>query len=279
MCVFADYEDDILDILSDGDTEPPKRRTKLKHNKKSEANKPDDKPITLPTTEAPGPSLAMDTHTHTKKSSDAKSTVTFDDDDDVLGGLGFDEPVPTTASRSPTATSAGSNSRLDDLLGMNKPSGKSSAKAKTKPVTVQDAKTTAASDPDNSFQFGSYVPSSVESKPKKRSSLKIPSGRRRGSSDIDPTLVTRPSTASSVPKKSVRFPDDPGKSSSATATAAVVKSPKRERREPVKEDSGSPDRGGVDTPAAAQVLTLDNRYIHRELVRICTYQKFLLQVE
>ncbi len=260
---MLDYEDDILDILSDGDAELPTKRTKakLKHTKK--VVKQDEKPITSTSEAAVASSLVIDTPKKSKKSSDSKNTVTFDDDDDdILGGLGFDEP----AARS---TNAVANSRLDDLLGTSKPLVTKTKLEQNAPVTLSDNVKTAAAtnDPDNSFQFGGYVPSSVESRLHKRSSLRVPSGRRKGSSEIDPTLVTRPSTASSPMKKSVRFPEDLERPS--TATAAVVKSPRRERRELVTEDSVPGANGGATKIPAATILTLDDRYMHRSSYPLC----------
>ncbi len=253
MC--TDYEDDILDILSDGGNEPPKRRAKTKNTKKPaelDTSKLDSKPITLPSTLEPKETA--------KKLSDAKSTVTFDDDDDILGGLGFNESITTRS----TSVAPPTNTRLDDLLGTNKPS-KSAITITPKSTTLQDSKQDSVKadanigDLENSFQFGSYVPSLVEGRSTKRSSLKVPSGRRKGSTNIDPTLPTRPSTASPVVKKSVRFPKDLERPSTAT-TPATVSSPKKEKREPVSDDTTSNNDGGVDTNT--QVLTLDNRYVY-----------------
>ena len=248
---FTDFEDEILDLLSDGEDMAPKTRTKpkiqliVKKPKPQEPSKADDKPITSPTEghassgielERPGTSrglpqsnqepgttktVAMATptlvpvkegnadvlkvETSNKKTNDSKSIVTFDDDDDILGGLGFDDEKPPSRHKATTPTS-----RLDDLLGVNKSSSMQSKQSKTKSSSKADETGTAISEADDGgFQFGGYIPSSVGdvSGPSRRGSLKLPSGRRRGSSELDSRVTDKPNTSSPV-RKSVHFAEN-----------------------------------------------------------------------
>ncbi len=327
-----DFEDDILDILSDGDNEPPKKRgkPKIKLNKKSEPIKTDNNPITSlfdndpPSLELerPGTSrgtsftdkahrgnsvtidtstpvpdvLKLDTQVMTpRKLNDSKAAVTFDDDDDdILGGLGFDNEKPKSNSRS---TATATSSRLDDLLGVNKPN-KTAVKTISKSTNSQDrkeAKTTTA-EPGDSFQFGSYVPSSVDnsSGPLRRGSLKVPSGRRRGTSgEIDSSLVTRPSTAEpSLTKKSVHFAEKLERPSSSPSAAdptrmseenglstssqsqddfGLKKPPQLEKRDPALEDNVTVS--GVENQTLPESWTMDERYYIQHTLTLSDYSK------
>lgn len=249
VCFLPDFDDDILDLLSDSDSEDkaPKKRVKPKiqlktASKRDESTSKDDKPITSNTaniTEKAGSDFERPRTSHgrqpqtngvdssieptaTEKASNKvdilkldstperrvepsnqsiKSTresfnstkVDFDDeDDDILSGMGLDE-----SNSKPTASSKKQQgSRLDELLG----------KKQKQAPTPEEPKNSAASvlsgnvkdEEEDGFQFGGYLPSAATDS----SGSKLPTSRRRRGSD---SLTSRPSSAPSQTKKTVRF--------------------------------------------------------------------------
>ena len=261
MCYYyIDFDDDLLDLLSDSEDIAPKKRTKpkiqLTQKSKQHTAKPDGKPITsikddsvLPDLdlERPGTSRgnpllennprhlatavqkesSTDTNVLTldsphqsnivsRRSLSAKSSessrsvhgrgVDFDeDDDDILGSMGFDDSSTQSSKRGSSKADA-SSTRLDDLLGVGKPKSKPDAGSKSTHFSSGIGNTSTTTTDEDSFQFGSYVPSSVDiSSASPKQSLKLPSGRRRGSSELDTSITTRPNSAPSPAKKSVHF--------------------------------------------------------------------------
>jgi len=262
MVVFcADFDDDILDILSDGEDTAPKKRTKPVIQLNKTPRETDSKLITSNTDEPERPGTSRGKpHAHrelpsfsepiqeptpakqdnvlkvhdtrpAKTKSKEKNAVSFDDNDDILGGLGFETEQTPSKPRGAMATS-----RLDDLLGVNKSEAKSTA-PKTSRQRNKDIAKTNPGNKDDDFQFGGYVPSSIEAPPK-RSGLKLPSGRRRGENE---TITTRPSTAPSPAKKSVHFAetlevsDRPQSSTSGEPRRSLMKNEPMESEEKVPE--------------------------------------------
>ena len=260
---YIDFDDDLLDLLSDSEDIAPKKRTKpkiqLTQKSKQHTAKPDGKPITsikddsvLPDLdlERPGTSRgnpllennprhsatavqkesSTDTNVLTldsphqsnivsrrslsaksSKSSESSSSVhsrgvDFDeDDDDILGSMGFDDSSTQSSKRGSSKADA-SSTRLDDILGVGKPKSKPDTGSKSTHFSSRIGNTSTTTTDEDSFQFGSYVPSSVDiSSASPKQSLKLPSGRRRGSSELDTSITTRPNSAPSPAKKSVHF--------------------------------------------------------------------------
>lgn len=154
--------------------------------------------------------------------------VDFDDaGDDLLFGMGLDDSdVISGSTKSPKGRQPErQGSILDELLGTKSSSTKS---AETKLKKEKDIDGEA-----DSFQFGGYLPSAaadsaVSTTPTRanKSNLKIPSGRH-GSSELSDVLTSRPGSAPTLAKKSVRFADatetsERPSSSPATSVAATA---------------------------------------------------------
>ena len=281
---LPDFEDEILDLLSDGEDMAPKTRTKpkiklsIKKPKPQEPTNTDSNPITSPTEglapsgnelERPSTNRGLPTkekepstmetvtkatptlvpvkeggadilkvETSKKKTNDSKNTVTFDDDDeDILGGMGFDDEKTPSKPKTTTPTS-----RLDDLLGTSK-SSKAQSKSKPSSRTEEtEVKSANGEGEDGSLQFGGYVPSSVGGSggPTRRGSLKLPSGRRRGSSELDSSVMDRPSTAPSPVRKSVHFAENLEMNERPASSSTVVES----RRSSLRSEKNLPPSPG-----------------------------------
>ena len=255
----VDFDDDLLDLLSDSEDFAPKKRTKpkiqLTPKSKQDTAKPDGKPITSSKVdsnldlERPGTSRGnplsenitshsatavqkkeSDTDTNiltlgsshqsniashrspSTKSNELRSSVQSrgvdfeDDDDDILGGLGFDDSTTEPSKCGSSSKIGATSSRLDELLGVGKLQSKQDTGSKSTSLSSRMGNTNTSTTDEDGFQFGSYVPSSVDiSSASPKRSLKLPSGRRRGSSELDTSLTTRPNSAPSPAKKSVHF--------------------------------------------------------------------------
>ena len=155
--------------------------------------------------------------------------VDFDDaGDDLLSGMGLDDSDVIGGSAKPPKGRQPERrgSILDELLG-TKSSSTKSAETKLKKEKDIDGE-------GDGFQFGGYLPSAaadsaVSTTPTRanKSNLKIHSGRR-GSSELSDVLASRPGSAPTPAKKSVRFADAtetserPSSSPATSVTAATT---------------------------------------------------------
>ena len=293
MFCFVDFDDDLLDLLSDSGDEDlaPKKREKPKIQLKSKSKpvesaptpindvtqEDNGKPITFSSNinisskeelDRPRTSRGKQSLTDDNVSSEPASlpsappkgkknpsgadvlTMDFpskqnapagslnstqidfgDEDDDLLTGLGLDdEDSSVIGSAKLGKKPERRGSMLDELL------GKSSSSAKAAKIKLKEHRDEDKQDSDaegEGFQFGGYLPTvasestaaatTVNNKPR----LKVPSGRRN-SSELSDSLTSRPGSAPSPVKKSVRFVDTIETSerpSSSPASSEVSKPP------------------------------------------------------
>lgn len=166
--------------------------------------------------------------------------IDFDDDeDDILSGMGLDDSDVVDSAKSKVGgkkemDKRGSSSMLEESLGAKKKS--SSIKPKTESKKVGQLGDDASNGKEDDFQFGGYLPSaaaddstttSTATAQANKSNLKVPSERRRSTEFLD-SLTTRPGSAPTSAKKSVRFSDTiemSDRPSSSPAAGEVSKQP------------------------------------------------------
>ena len=209
-------------------------RTSRGNQNTMNSNKSSDPPQLLPTSENKTKSPAtsgvdvMKLDESLTAGSLNSTQVNFDDaGDDLLSGMGLDDSdvIGGSAELPRERQPERRGSMLDELLGTKNSSTKSAEK-KLKKEKDSDGE-------GDEFKFGGYLPSAAADSAlsttpthSNKSNLKIPSGRR-GSSELSDILTSRPGSAPTLAKKSVRFADttetnDRPSSSPATSVATTA---------------------------------------------------------
>ena len=172
--------------------------------------------------------------TPTGRSSLNSTQIDFDDDeDDFLSGMGLDDSAGDVIGSSKQGLGGKQTERrgtmLDDLLGTKGSSASKLTENKSRSDRRDGVKKTDDGDgeEEEGFQFGGYMPSSAADSSNTttlstKSNLKLPSGRRKGSSELSDSLTTRPGSAPApAARKSVRFADSVETSERPSSSPAV----------------------------------------------------------
>ena len=173
------------------------------------------------------------TTTPTGRSSLNSTQIDFDDDeDDFLSGMGLDDSAGDVIGSSKQGLGGKRTERrgtmLDDLLGTKSSSASKPTENKSRSDRRDGVKKPDSDDgEEEGFQFGGYMPSAIADSsntttPSTKSNLKLPSGRRKGSSELSDSLTTRPGSAPApAARKSVRFADSVETSERPSSSPAV----------------------------------------------------------